>query len=345
MVQKNQLTTELQNLFYLFPEKNCKLGLHEDYALFLPQSESWMEKYRYYNNARQEWSYPKTVSPQNFIQNREAIQTKPSTYGDTRGLTEIILKHFLSLYSSSSINYFDVGSYVGNFSIQTALLSKYEGIDIKIWAFEPSPIFKLLEQSIDINNVKQKIVLVESAISNVNGPIILNYTLGELIGADIGSQQRKRPSISQICNSTTIDSFVKSNINTPNSSSLIIKLDCQGFEYQVFEGCESILSQNIPLVFLSEFLCWSFKAKKDFYSKFFEKFHIVDVKSHMCLQNFTYLEPQKFPEYVEKLHETKQPWTDLVLIPKKLRKSEILVEEILRAKNKSSLVVPLKKTE
>lgn len=332
---------ELENLFYLFPECNVELKLHEDYALFLPRSESWMKNYRYYSNAKREWSYPESIAPQNYIRNRETIQSKPSTYGDTRVLTYIISKHFLSLYSSRSISYFDVGSYVGNFSIQTALLSKYEGIDIKIWAFEPSPIFKLLQQSININNVNPKIVLVNSAISNVNGPILLSYNLGELIGADIGSQQRRnRPSISQICNSTTIDSFVKSgSIDNPSNNSFIIKLDCQGFEHQVFEGCKSILSQNLPLVFLSEFLCWSFKANRNFYSTFLENFHIVDVKSHMKPSNCTYVKSQNFPEFVEKLNKTKQPWTDLVLIPKKLKSSEILVEEILKAGNQAYVTV------
>ncbi|EKQ68923.1 methyltransferase, FkbM family [Leptolyngbyaceae cyanobacterium JSC-12] len=228
------------DILQIFPEKNVELLWKGDYVLFSPKSESWKDLI-YFDNYSQQWIPNSRIAPEEYLRHQSTIQVKPPTYGDTRGLSWILIQHLMNNYSSPLL-YFDVGGYVGNFTIETALLSQYEDFDIEIFTFEPGPIYPVLKKSIEINNLKPKITLVNSAISDVVGPILYSYRIGGVIGGHIGATSADGLEVSEICNSTTIDAFVEHTKGIQTPYSYIIKLDCQGFEYQVYQGCQKLMN-------------------------------------------------------------------------------------------------------
>ncbi|MDX2231116.1 MAG: FkbM family methyltransferase [Leptolyngbyaceae cyanobacterium bins.349] len=308
----------------LFPEKNVELVRKGDYVLFSPKSEQWKDVV-YFDNDKQQWVKNNVISPVDYIKQRSQIQVKPKSYGDTRGLSWILAQYFMQNYPSFPILYFDVGGYVGNFTIETALLSQYENFDVEIFTFEPSALFPVLKKSIEINHLKPKINLLKMAISDVTGPILYSYQAGWFIGGHLG-EAHSGVELSEICDSTTIDDFVEREKGFQLPHCFIIKLDCQGYEYQIYQGCQRLLETDSPVIFLSEFLSWSYTEQ---YQKFLDNFFVMDAKSHMFLQGVDLLESQDMPAFLERIKATESLTTDLILIPKKLKNAERLVSDIL----------------
>jgi FkbM family methyltransferase len=313
------------NLLDIFPEKDVQLLWKGDYVHFSPKSETWKDLYFFDNTIRQ-WIPNKTIPPREYILNRSTIQVKPPVYGDTRGLTWVIVQHLMENYSFPML-YFDVGGYVGSMTIETALLAQYEGFEIEIFTFEPSSIFPVLQKSLEINNLKPKITLVNKAISDIEGPILYTYRIGGIIGGHIGYSSGDGQEISSICDSTTIDNFIKREKGLQSPHSFIIKLDCQGYEYQVYQGCRELLATGYPVIFLSEFLSWSCDEK---YQEFLKDFFVLDVTSHTSVQKTSLVKTEEIAAFVERINQTESLTTDLVLIPKTLKNAEQLVSNFLR---------------
>lgn len=140
---------------------------------------------------------------------------------------------------------FDIGSHVGMIAIY---LGKIVGEKGKIYCFEPFPIsFERLKNNIYINNFNN-IQLNNLAISDSVGIADFYYQPNDFQLNSLGkvSDGIKRLDHNIKVETNTIDNYCeKNNINKIN----FIKIDTEGYEYNVLLGAEKMLhSKNIDII-------------------------------------------------------------------------------------------------
>ena len=156
---------------------------------------------------------------------------------------------FLPKYLKGGQNtIFDIGANVGDFS--KLLVDKFP--DSNIYSFEPHPItFKSLEK-----NTKGNIKLFNAAFGNFIGKsVIYDYSTND--GSEHASLIREVISeihdanvIEHSINIDTLDNFVLKN---DISSIDFLKIDTEGFEYDILKGAKDLLAQRKIMLIQFEF--------------------------------------------------------------------------------------------
>lgn len=113
-----------------------------------------------------------------------------------------------------------------------------------VFAFEPTPSsFDLLEQNIHLNNLSDRINISQCCVSNNQGSVFFkvgDQALGALNHVELNetAESIKIPSV-------VLDNELSQYIN----NIAFIKIDVEGHEYSVLEGCSEILSaENKPVL-------------------------------------------------------------------------------------------------
>ncbi len=128
----------------------------------------------------------------------------------------------------------DAGAYIGDSSI---VLARYT--DKKVYAFEPSlENFELLNKTINLNNVKDKIVPCMVALDSKVGTTGL---LGAGAGARVTAQSKVK------IKTHTLDSYLTNR----DSKIGLIKMDVEGYEMNILLGCRKIILTDHPIMLLS----------------------------------------------------------------------------------------------
>jgi len=135
---------------------------------------------------------------------------------------------------SSPICAVDIGANVG---IWTVILARHRNVK-EVVAFEPSQEnLTYLRSNIELNQVKDKVTIVESAVSDVDGEITFD---------DSGSGATKRIAATgtTVVSSVSLDSFLK------GKSVDLIKIDVEGYEPLVLNGSWSTIETSLPTLFI-----------------------------------------------------------------------------------------------
>ncbi len=139
----------------------------------------------------------------------------------------------------------DIGANIGNHTLYWNKISKVK----KVYAFEPvDDTYKILQKNIELNEV------IPNSIS------INHVGLGDQIGKasvygvydlqNIGGTLIKMDDSGDF-NVTTLDTFIEENF-TENKIDLI-KIDVEGFEYQVLVGAKDTLTKYNPIIIIESF--------------------------------------------------------------------------------------------
>jgi FkbM family methyltransferase len=162
------------------------------------------------------------------------------------GYCEANLTNFFTRYTQEGMVCMDVGAHVGIYSM---LFSELTGKKGSVHSFEPTPwTFELLKENtkklsnVHINNnaiaeTKRTLIFADY------GPGYGAYNSAHSGGAPALDKQ---PDISQI-DSISLDNYCSQNSIIPN----IIKIDSEGFEFEVLSGAKSLLldyNKQRPLV-------------------------------------------------------------------------------------------------
>lgn len=135
---------------------------------------------------------------------------------------------------SSPITAVDIGANVG---IWTVLLAQHKNVK-KVIAFEPSKEnLSFLRSNLELNGIQDKVEVVESAVSDTDGEVRFD---------DVGSGATKR--ISQtgsiVVSSVSLDTYLR------NTSVDLIKIDVEGYEPSVLNGCWKTIESSLPTLFI-----------------------------------------------------------------------------------------------
>ncbi len=140
----------------------------------------------------------------------------------------------------------DVGANIGYF---TTLFSKLVGTTGKVYAFEPAPInFEILQRNILLNNLKNTLIY-QAAASNVSDTQDLylstwNFGDNRLFGKPRDERDLEREKIK--VDTIRLDETIQDKIN-------LIKIDVQGFEWQVIDGAKKLIDDNNDIKIIFEF--------------------------------------------------------------------------------------------
>ena len=145
----------------------------------------------------------------------------------------------------------DVGANIGFYSI---LLANKIGKAQRVLSIEPSEsIVKRLRHNIHLNNLSDKVIVYEGGAADNAGMKQLNLIEG----------REEYSSMGRLCHPSTHGSHVKSCQVATNSIDALVndnnlrvgfmKIDVEGYEYQVIEGSKNTLKEHRPII-LSE-LC------------------------------------------------------------------------------------------
>ncbi|MBC8484484.1 MAG: FkbM family methyltransferase [Bacteroidetes bacterium] len=148
-------------------------------------------------------------------------------------------------YLKPGMNVVDAGANIGKYSV---LFSEIVGPEGSVFAFEPEPItFKTLENNIEVNGITN-VKAFKHALGSEPGKMTLSCSLihsgdNRLRRSTNGNVFRKDIEVSVV----TLDSILE------NHRVDFIKIDVQGWEFEVLEGARRILDTNINTVIYFEF--------------------------------------------------------------------------------------------
>lgn len=139
----------------------------------------------------------------------------------------------------------DVGANVGTMSVAAALTSGSAG---RVIAFEPQQqVAALLSANARRHGVDERVTVRHEAVGASAGTHEMFFHVNSLVSGAIEAPQRFHPGRSQrrVVSMVVLDDV----IDTPVS---MLKVDVEGFEVEVFEGCRRILQDNRDIIVLFE---------------------------------------------------------------------------------------------
>lgn len=159
------------------------------------------------------------------------------------GYCEANLANFLLRMINEGMVCIDVGAHIGYYSV---LLSRLSGKNGSVHSFEPTPwTYNILKENtqdignIHINNLGLSDVTGTAEFSDY-GPGYGAFNTAHMNGAT----GINKPSQSRTVSLTTLDSYVKGHNITPD----FIKIDAEGFEYNILKGSTELLLKLRPII-------------------------------------------------------------------------------------------------
>ncbi len=216
--------------------------------------------------------------------------------------------NFINKIISNGDTVLDVGANIGSESI----LAASKGEKVKVFAFEPTTnLIPLLQDNIAINGFNKRIKCVKKAVSNKNGTLQFVLEPESEIN-HIASKVTKNTNVETV-ECVTLDTFINSNrINCVD----LLKVDVEGAELLVFEGCKKSLRNKVINIILFEVNektadfgysskeLISYLAKKKYFIFRFEKDKLTLINENMKVtETINLVAVQKNPNVIKKIIE------------------------------------------
>lgn len=158
------------------------------------------------------------------------------------GFKEIARTELYNLIKRDDV-IFDVGANIGGTTLNFAKLAGTNG---RVYSFEPDPInYKSIQKNLSLNNFNN-IVLNKIGLGNKSGDFKI-YTVDEKNKGMNRILENSKNENGEYVKVITIDEFVRGNkIDNIN----LIKIDVEGFEFNVLKGAEMVLNDFHPILFV-----------------------------------------------------------------------------------------------
>lgn len=142
----------------------------------------------------------------------------------------------------------DVGAHIGSFSVFMAI--KFD--NAKVFAFEPNPDnFELLHENIEINRLENKIFPFEVAVDSEEGNRAKFYLHPDNLGMhSLLYRKPKSPRYEQKKRIIEVETISLKEIFEKNRISKcdLLKMDCEGCEYNVLYGTPKDILEKIKII-------------------------------------------------------------------------------------------------
>lgn len=142
--------------------------------------------------------------------------------------------------------FLDVGANIGNHSIFLNSLDLFQ----KTIAFEPAKdTFQILSKNVDINKANDKIEIKNIALGSIRKTALLEHTDKNNIGMNriVVGQDRLHKNEGEYVEICVLDELY------PDLLCDAIKIDVEGFEYEVVKGAIDLLRRSKPILWIETF--------------------------------------------------------------------------------------------
>jgi FkbM family methyltransferase len=172
-------------------------------------------------------------------------------FGDYEGEEFLIVRDIVRRLGGASARFFDIGANAGFYSL--ALSASFPGI--KGVAFEPVPnTFQYLSKNIALNSLTG-VVPLNLGLSNKKEEALF-FTYPSQSGASSMTNNVETADIMEVrCSVIRLDDYCQANKDRAD----FIKCDVEGAELFVFQGAESYLVTDTPVVFTEMLRKWCAK--------------------------------------------------------------------------------------
>lgn len=147
----------------------------------------------------------------------------------------------------------DIGANIGLHALFAAALVGESG---RVFAVEPHPVtMEMLRQNLEINGLLDRVSLLQAAVSNVDDAVVTFEYFAEhpaMSGIKISQEvlDKFKGTLEKIdVKTVTLDTLVERAGLTPD----LVKIDVEGFEYTVLEGCVETIEKFPNVRFLMEY--------------------------------------------------------------------------------------------
>lgn len=147
-------------------------------------------------------------------------------------------------YLNNSVTILDIGANIGQTSLNILKTQEKKGILPKIYSFEPFPdTFNKLQINVELNNASTKIHCINKGVGSSPGKLpMLKHNEANSGGFRIVKEANSATISVDV---TTIDQFVIDNNITRVD---FVKIDVEGFEFEVLKGMQQVLETHKPVV-------------------------------------------------------------------------------------------------
>lgn len=272
-----------------------------DYGVYVPMTDAFYQTLAFRKTNREDF-LAGTYEPQ-------------PDYHDSRTYMRPILKHLIKYAGEPFV--FDVGGYIGRFSIETSLLcSELDVPCTNIVCFEPGDTIDLLEMNFDLNGTSKEIRCVKSAVTNAKGNVRF------AIKDDARISSRILPDTATTANlwgdgwsesavtSVTIDEYIDRS-----GRPFFCKIDTEGHEAQVIEGIGAENLDQSPHAIVVEF--WPSLLDQTilgipFEKYIFDNYSVFDIRSSLYPANYDEL--TNFDGVAKRINDKQVANLDLLLL-------------------------------
>ncbi|WP_167467290.1 FkbM family methyltransferase [Buttiauxella warmboldiae] len=200
--------------------------------------------------------------------------------------------NFFSFFNADDHLVIDVGANIGNHSIYFSLVKNWDVI-----AFEPVRKNALcFSINADLNNVSEKVTLLETALGKCEGSVLLSKSIGDNNGTFSRDANKNNSTIK--VSIMVLDDI--SQIKNSERSIGLIKIDVEGMEYDVLQGSVNTLKKHKPAL---AFECITHKDYTDIMNLlsplgYFPVEVLNATATFICLNKYNNIHMEKVSEYL-----------------------------------------------
>lgn len=260
----------------------------------------------------------------------QPARTPQERYDDPgEPLISLLLSHYW--VHGLEFAYLDVGCQYGTSAMATAQVILASGRRNPVFAFDPGTAGALVPFNLVLNGMEDRVTFEAVAISNHNLPGIVYAEAGQSENNRIVNRDLRTEAVSRVIRCKTVDQILTER---GVATDLIVKLDTQGGEPEVFQGMERTLRERNVLC-VSEFVPDAIATRvdpTDWLSLLSRDFHFFDiVDNDMYLKRSHKLTPvdsAALPAFVSAVANRQPAYTDLLMVPRKLPGYAALAERL-----------------
>jgi FkbM family methyltransferase len=215
----------------------------------------------------------------------------------------------------------DIGCQYGVSSIASMREILKCGRRNRVVAFDPGLAGLLVPSNLELNGMQDLIAYERCAVSNRTGPTILFSELGHTENNRVVNRSLSEEVQSYVIPCVTVDAYVARHALGPR---LIVKVDTQGAEFEVFQGMRESIAQGL-VTSLTEFTPHALISRVNpaqWLAGLIHDFEVFDIAdTEIYLGPGRRLHPVEAPAieaFVAAVRERPSGYTDLLLLPRAL---------------------------
>jgi FkbM family methyltransferase len=221
--------------------------------------------------------------------------------------------------------FLDIGCHYGFTAMATARLIQSFGRNNRVIAFDSGIASNLVPFNLALNGMQSRVVFERMAISDRTGPCTVYADIFHSEDNRIVNRMPAKEALSYPVNATTLDDYFQ------HPGHLILKIDTQGAEPEVFDGMKRLLQERLVTI-ITEYTPHAIQSRvnpNEWLRGLATDFAVYDAGERAVVLGQKHRLPKvQLEGFAERVNAKPSQYTDLLLIPRRLPGFDVLVQRI-----------------